>query len=189
VLAHAFAGLKHQTFHVFSDFAARDIADGSGMTHVTLFPIDESSFVQSITRCAAVICTAGNQTIGEALFLEKPVLAIPEPLAFEQQINAMALEQTACGASCSLEELNSTHIARFLEALPTYRTRLSAIRTLYPTLDATDMVANRIEEVLSGGSKYLSQRRARSCTGLGLWSRGLSKRFKVSRHQSTSTAS
>ena len=45
----------------------------------------------------AVVSTAGNQLVGEALYLGKPVLVMPERVNFEQAINAHYLEQSGAG--------------------------------------------------------------------------------------------
>ena len=49
---------------------------------------DEKRFVQDLATSYAVIGAAGNQSIGEALFLGKPILALPERHHHEQRINA-----------------------------------------------------------------------------------------------------
>ena len=59
--------------------------------------IDERRFLDDLATCDAVVSTAGNQLVGEALYLRKPVLAMPEPWNFEQSVNAYFLEQSGAG--------------------------------------------------------------------------------------------
>jgi uncharacterized protein (TIGR00661 family) len=50
-------------------------------------PISEQGFVDDLASARAVVATAGNQLLGEVLFLGKPVLALPEVGQTEQLIN------------------------------------------------------------------------------------------------------
>jgi uncharacterized protein (TIGR00661 family) len=59
--------------------------------------IDEISFLEALATCDALVCNAGNQLVGEALFLRKPVLAIPEAGNLEQYINAHYLREARVG--------------------------------------------------------------------------------------------
>jgi uncharacterized protein (TIGR00661 family) len=59
--------------------------------------VDEQSFLEDLATCDALISNAGNQLVGEALYLGKPVLAIPEAKNFEQFINAHYLREGGGG--------------------------------------------------------------------------------------------
>jgi uncharacterized protein (TIGR00661 family) len=67
-------------------------------------------FVRDLAGCRAVLSTAGNQLIGEAIHFGKPILALPEP-AFEQRLNAHMIERMGVGAR---GELTPSDIDRFL---------------------------------------------------------------------------
>ena len=54
-------------------------------------PIDELQFVEDLANCRAVISAAGNQLIGEALHLGKPMFVLPEGSHGEQSINGFFL--------------------------------------------------------------------------------------------------
>lgn len=77
-------------------------------------------FVQDHSGCRAVICTAGNQLISEAIYLAKPLLVLPED-AVEQRLNAVAVTDLRVGMMGSLERLTTAHILEFLEHLEHYR--------------------------------------------------------------------
>ncbi|HEY4259708.1 MAG TPA: glycosyltransferase family protein, partial [Schlesneria sp.] len=47
---------------------------------ITFHAIDEQRFVNDLANCAALVSAAGNQLLGEALYLGKPVFAIPEEM-------------------------------------------------------------------------------------------------------------
>ncbi|MEM9701904.1 MAG: glycosyltransferase family protein, partial [Planctomycetota bacterium] len=60
-------------------------------------PISESGFLEDLAGCDALVTTAGNQLVGEAHYLGKPVFAMPEPGNFEQRINAHFLRTEGGG--------------------------------------------------------------------------------------------
>lgn len=96
-------------------------------------------FVHDLAHCRAVMSTAGNQTIGEAIHLGKPVLAVPED-AFEQRLNAHMIESMGVGMRADLRRLTPSDVDRFMGNTPWYRSnmrdhardgRAEAIETLH----------------------------------------------------------
>lgn len=83
-------------------------------------------FLADLTSCHALVTTAGNQLVGEALSVGKPVLAIPEAGNFEQSINGYFLQKTGMGACVSTADLCQNAIDEFLERVPVYRDALAA---------------------------------------------------------------
>ena len=88
-------------------------------------PIDERTFVEDLATCDAVVTTAGNQLVGEALYLQKPVLAMPESNNFEQFINAFFLEKSGTGMGVELEKVTTSNITTFLERADEFRARIN----------------------------------------------------------------
>lgn len=70
-------------------------------------------FVHDLAHCRAVISTAGNQLIGEAIHFGKPILALPED-AFEQRLNAHLIERMGVGMRGDLSRLTPSDVDRFL---------------------------------------------------------------------------
>lgn len=85
--------------------------------------VDERRFVEDLACCEAVATTAGNQLVGEALYLRKPVLAIPEPNNFEQAVNAHYLQLTGTGRSVT-RELRASDLRDFIDDLDALRSRI-----------------------------------------------------------------
>jgi uncharacterized protein (TIGR00661 family) len=83
--------------------------------------VDREAFVHDLARCRALVTTSGNQVVGEALHLRKPVLALPEPGNWEQGLNGFFLEQMGVGACASMHTLRSKAIREFLSHLDAYR--------------------------------------------------------------------
>jgi uncharacterized protein (TIGR00661 family) len=86
-------------------------------------PVDERAFLDDLASCAAVVSTAGNQLVGEALYLGKPLLVMPEANNFEQAINAWFLERTGAGWA-ERGPLTVERLQAFLEAAPGLQPRL-----------------------------------------------------------------
>lgn len=79
--------------------------------------VDEHSFLQDLGACDALISNAGNQLIGEALFLDKPVLAIPEAKNFEQFINAHFLHAEGGGEWVTADRFDRETLQQFLNRI------------------------------------------------------------------------
>jgi uncharacterized protein (TIGR00661 family) len=89
--------------------------------NITFHPLAESTFVADLASCQALISAAGNQLLGEASFLGKPILAIPELSHHEQLINAHFVKQMGAGEWVGLEELTQSDIVQFLSRCEAYR--------------------------------------------------------------------
>ena len=79
----------------------------------------QQGFVDDLAGARAVLSTAGNQLLSEAIHLGKPVLALPED-AVEQRLNARALVTMGVGESASLHRLPLTRLGGFLDNVPAY---------------------------------------------------------------------
>ena len=112
---------------------------------VSFHAINEQNFVNDLASCAALVSAAGNQLLGESLFLGKPVFAIPEELHHEQQINACFLKQMGAGDWTTLETLSSGHLSKFLSRLDDYRASAANLcGRLNGTPDALDAIRNAV---------------------------------------------
>lgn len=60
--------------------------------NVTVFPVEDSRFVQSLSSCTGLLCNAGFDTPSEALYLGKKLMVIPMKRQYEQECNAEALK-------------------------------------------------------------------------------------------------
>lgn len=95
-------------------------ADGN----LTYHAIHDQRFVEDLAACRALISTAGNQLVGEALFLGKPVFAMPEPNNHEQYINAHYLADSGAGTWVEFDAVTPDHLREFLGKVETYRARI-----------------------------------------------------------------
>ncbi|MCB9557573.1 MAG: teichoic acid biosynthesis protein [Deltaproteobacteria bacterium] len=79
----------------------------------------DAGFVADLASCRAVLASGGFSLMGEAVYLGKPILAVPLGKQFEQSLNAIYLEKLGYGVNCS--ELSASVVERFVANLEEYR--------------------------------------------------------------------
>lgn len=94
------------------------------------YEVNEVGFLDDLITCHALISNAGNQLVGEALSLKKPVLAIPEEGNFEQAINAHFLQQTGYGAGHDANSFTDLQLMEFLDQVPLFREQIEPRRVV-----------------------------------------------------------
>ncbi|MFQ5570035.1 MAG: glycosyltransferase family protein [Rhodothermales bacterium] len=83
---------------------------------LTFHRLDDEKFLALMARCRGLITTAGFETVSEAMYLGKPVLAVPVKKHFEQYCNSLDAE--AAGAGLAASHFDIDRLVRFL---PSYR--------------------------------------------------------------------
>jgi uncharacterized protein (TIGR00661 family) len=96
--------------------------------NVTFKPVDPFTFVDDLATSRGLVSTAGNQLVGEALYLRKPVFAIPEDGNFEQHINAWFLRDSGCGVTAPVERFTREAVWRFEARSSQLRSRIRPMR-------------------------------------------------------------
>lgn len=113
--------------------------------NISFHAIDETRFVEDLARCRALVSAAGNQLIGEALHLGKPMLVLPERAHAEQMMNSHFLAGMRAGAFCPLETVSPAVVRGFLDGLDEFAPALDAVRG---RMDGTPDVVRVIEHRL-----------------------------------------
>jgi uncharacterized protein (TIGR00661 family) len=90
---------------------------------LTFLPYSNLPFLEDLAGCRAVISTAGNQLIGETIYLGKPVCVVPEACV-EQRLNAAAVERLGIGMRLSDRQFTTERLRAFLNNLDFYRSNL-----------------------------------------------------------------
>lgn len=85
--------------------------------NVHFHPIETENFTRKVLSARGVIATAGNQIVGEMLWLQKPLLMLPETNNNEQKINAAFASHYAGVMTGEMENFNAQLLAEFL-AMP-----------------------------------------------------------------------
>lgn len=59
--------------------------------------LNDEKFLDMMSRCSLLVCTAGFESVCEAMVLEKPVMMVPVPGHFEQYCNARDAQRIGAG--------------------------------------------------------------------------------------------
>ena len=88
-------------------------------------PFSEDKFIDDLATSPAVTAGGGFTLMGEAVFLHKPMLAIPLARQFEQVLNSRYLEMEGYGRYAeSLDDPKT--ITDFLAAIPECEAKLAS---------------------------------------------------------------
>lgn len=88
---------------------------------LTFLPLSNLPFLEDLASCRAVISTAGNQLIGEAMYLRKPVCVMPEACV-EQRLNAAAVERMGIGIRLTEREFTASRLRSFVQNMDSHIT-------------------------------------------------------------------
>lgn len=110
---------------------------------LSFHPLDARAFVADLATSHALVSTAGNQIVGEALYLGKPVLAMPEAGNFEQCINAHFVAANGIGDQVPLEECRTEHLRRFCDRADVHRAHIDTSR-IDGTMATMDVLQRRL---------------------------------------------
>ncbi|MFM7207628.1 MAG: glycosyltransferase family protein [Planctomycetaceae bacterium] len=125
------------------------LGDRAPVGNVSFHDVDDRMFARDLAGCRGLVSAAGNQLIGEALHLGKPLLVLPERAHSEQLMNSHFLRAMGCGEFCLLEEVERSRVREFLDGIERFAAPLAALRG---RLDGTDDVLRVINRRLRGRS-------------------------------------
>lgn len=97
-----------------------DVIEGN----LTYRPFSESEFIRDLATARGVVAGGGFTLMGEAVYLHKPMLAVPVRRQFEQVLNAAYLEREGYGIAASA--VDEASIVRFVEDIPRFEERLAS---------------------------------------------------------------
>lgn len=89
-------------------------------------PFSEAGFIDDLRTARGVIASAGFTLMGEAVYLRRPMLAVPLAGQVEQILNARYLEREGYGLAA--ETLDAARLDQFLGRLPEIERRLAGYR-------------------------------------------------------------
>lgn len=106
-------------------------------------PLDGERFLQDMARARGVVCTAGFESVSEAMWLGKPVYMMPTPGHLEQRTNARDAARAGAGIHGDTLDLSA-----FLDYVPTHepvadRFRAWVDRAESIVLDEVERLARR----------------------------------------------
>jgi uncharacterized protein (TIGR00661 family) len=94
----------------------RGITEDQREDNLVFRPFSEAGFIEDVATSRGVVAGGGFTLMGEAVYLHKPMLAIPVKGQFEQVLNARYLQKLGFGAHAEQADLQS--LQRFLEKIP-----------------------------------------------------------------------
>ena len=86
-------------------------------------PPSNLPFLEDLASCRAVVSTAGNQLVGEAIYLGKPVLVMPESCV-EQRMNAFAVERLGIGMRVEPRRFSLPILRQYVDRIDEFKSRL-----------------------------------------------------------------
>jgi len=102
----------HVTLHCFVDRPGAPETERYTDTLI-IHQIDGPKFLSMMARCQGLVCTAGFESVAEAMYLGKPVQVMPVEGHFEQHCNAHDVERA--GAGCWTPQLGLDPMLRMVE--------------------------------------------------------------------------
>ncbi|MFH2027982.1 MAG: MJ1255/VC2487 family glycosyltransferase [Nanoarchaeota archaeon] len=103
-------------------FIAYSIRDDGIEENITFKKFGEEEFFNDLKDCKAVISNGGYSLMGEALYLDKPILSIPIGGQFEQILNALYLKKLGYGLFS--KRISKKIVEKFLSDLDHYRANI-----------------------------------------------------------------
>ena len=100
----------------------REVVEGN----LRFRPFAEAGFIDDLRTAAGVVASAGFTLMGEAVYLRRPMLAVPIAGQFEQVLNARYLEREGYGLAA--DEISEERLGQFIEALPEFERNLGRYR-------------------------------------------------------------
>ena len=95
---------------------------------LTFHQLNDTLFLDMMSSCRGIACTAGFETVCEALFYRKPAILMPSPGQYEQYVNAFDAEKV--GAGKMVRSLDLCKLNDFLhEYNPQHEAYLDWMRT------------------------------------------------------------
>ncbi|SHI44160.1 glycosyltransferase family protein [Pseudozobellia thermophila] len=106
------SGIKNCQWEVFSKHNQTQFF----WKNISIRPIDNDAFIQSMANSKGVLCGAGFETPAEALHMQKKLMVIPMKGQYEQQCNAAALKEMGVPVVKSLKMKHLDKIKDWIES-------------------------------------------------------------------------
>ena len=108
-------------------------------------PFSEAGFIEDLRTARGVIASGGFTLMGEAVYLRRPMLAVPVRKQFEQVLNARYLE--AVGYGLYADEISDQRLGEFVDRLPEFQRHLASYQQ-----DGNRDLLGKLDEVLAAAA-------------------------------------
>ncbi|WP_394847751.1 teichoic acid biosynthesis protein [Pendulispora brunnea] len=119
----------------------RQIQEEQVEGNLRYMPFSETRFIEDLATARAVIAGGGFTLMGEAVYLQKPMLSVPVRRQFEQILNARYLERLGYGREAS--QIDAEAVKAFLDIVPRCEEKLASY-----TQDANRELFRAVDEFL-----------------------------------------
>lgn len=119
----------------------RDLQSEQRDGNLRFLPFSEQGFIDDLASCRGVIAGGGFTLMGEAVYLHKPMLALPLGKQFEQVMNARYLQHAGYGMAAG--DLDPKTVLEFIAHLPRYAAQLAAYQQ-----DGNTLLFRALDELL-----------------------------------------
>lgn len=129
-------------------YGARDgLTDDEQEGNLRYRPFANEAFIDDLRRCRGVVASAGYSLMSEAVYLRKPMLALPLASQFEQEMNARYLDRLGYGTAA--DSLDGPSLERFLEREDVHR-RALADYTQDGNTETLETIDRVVHDVMAG---------------------------------------
>ena len=108
-------------FEVFT----KEVTQVTEYKNLTLLPIDNKTFTNSLIQCHGIITAGGFETPAEALYLKKKLLSIPILNHFEQECNGAAMQKLGVTVIKKIEKNFNQIFSEWVQADNTVQFKLT----------------------------------------------------------------
>ncbi|EKB48284.1 glycosyltransferase family protein [Cecembia lonarensis] len=110
-----FFAKKHPNIQIVAFWDKKDVPEiFTPLPNLTFHEVNDQLFLEKMANCKGLICTAGFESICEALYLDKPVMVVPVKGQYEQACNA--LETAASGVGIQHDTFDFLIFDEFLKS-------------------------------------------------------------------------
>lgn len=114
--------------------------------NISFYRHGDPRFDSILISSHGVISTAGHTLLSEAMYLEKPVYALPLAL-YEQQLNAYMIEKGGFGVRS--QQLSVDKFVEFIDKLETYAANIRTDRSILIKTPGNDLLLSEIARMLA----------------------------------------
>ncbi len=112
------SSFKNYSFHLFVAISSDFFREKHIPVNVKINKYEDKNFLKSLNIAGSVICTAGHTFISEALYLSKPIYAVPLK-TYEQNYNAEVINKYKFGVTRNNISVN--HLKYFLKNIDLFK--------------------------------------------------------------------
>lgn len=135
---------------------------GSGK-NITCKAHSHTRFPKDLAKCKAVITSAGEQLISEALYLGKPLFLLPEGGQFEQILNGYSVKNAGLGDFKVINKVKKDDIKDFLARLDNYEKKIKKMKINNSVEEIINIIEKEIKKSVNPKFKLRGQKHSHCC--------------------------